>query len=154
MVSGHSDVITLVDAIYLDDNIKYPGLLVVTASADSTVKVWLRNSGTSKCNFLKCYRIFYKCTPSFIFIPFFTSDEVTCIQTLRSGSGLYTSVKLCILPRNNIPLLAVASDDAKIHLYTVIVEVPTFHLVHTLIGHEDWVRSLDFAIHGNKISSL
>lgn len=58
------------------------------------------------------------------------------------------SVKLCLLPKNNVPLLAVASDDAKIHLYTVIIESVSLRHVHTLVGHEDWVRSLDFAIHG------
>ncbi|XP_034242074.1 probable elongator complex protein 2 [Thrips palmi] len=120
LLIGHSDVVTQIDSIYLDDKINCPALLVVTASADSTVKLWLRNTG---------------------------SNELTCIHTLRSGSGLFTSVKLCILPRNNVPLLAVASDDAKIHLYTVNVEIPSVHLVHNLTGHEDWLRSLDFAIH-------
>ncbi|KAJ1526983.1 hypothetical protein ONE63_008528 [Megalurothrips usitatus] len=123
VLTGHSDVVTIVDSVYLEgDSLKYPSLLVVTASADSTIKIWFRKSN---------------------------SKELSCIETLSSGSGLYLSVKLCILPNKNIPLLAVAADDAKIHLYAIETEPAKLHHVHTLMGHEDWVRSLDFAVHDN-----
>ncbi|KAE8742733.1 hypothetical protein FOCC_FOCC011764 [Frankliniella occidentalis] len=121
VLTGHTDVVTVVDAIYLPDNStsKYPALLVVTGSADSSLKIWIRNSG---------------------------NQELTCMETLTSGSGLYLSIKLCLLPKVNSPLLAIATDDAKIHLYSVATEPPILCHIHALVGHEDWIRSIDITL--------
>lgn len=49
---GHTDAVTIVDAVLLEGNsCKYPALLVVTASVDSTMRIWLRTSGSSKSSF-------------------------------------------------------------------------------------------------------
>lgn len=45
-----------------------------------------------------------------------------------------------MLPIANKPILFSALDDHKIHIFT---EDNEYHRVHTLIGHEDWVRGLD-----------
>ncbi|KAK3930472.1 putative elongator complex protein 2 [Frankliniella fusca] len=121
ILTGHSDVVTVVDAIYLphSSSNKYPALLVVTGSADSSAKIWIRNSG---------------------------NKQINCSDTLCSGSGLYLSIKLCLLPNTNTPLLAIATDDAKIHLYSVATEPPLLCHVHALVGHEDWIRCIDFTV--------
>jgi len=45
------------------------------------------------------------------------------------------------------PLLALAADDASIHLYSLVFKDVceiVYNKVYTLTGHEDWVRSMDF----------
>lgn len=44
---------------------------------------------------------------------------------------------------NECALIAFATDDHKVHLYGR--NANQFVNVETLIGHEDWVRALDFA---------
>lgn len=56
-------------------------------------------------------------------------------------------------------LLSCAADDAKIHLFAEsisnAVERPLkvyakqFVKVDSLVGHEDWVRAMDFTLDGN-----
>lgn len=51
--------------------------------------------------------------------------------------------------------MACAADDNKIHMFVEIQATETetkpdhsFQKVHVLVGHEDWVRSLDFMLVG------
>ena len=54
-----------------------------------------------------------------------------------------------ILPGPQAPLLAWAGDDEKIHL--VVEKDNAFVPVQRLVGHEDWIRSIEFAIAGEYI---
>lgn len=56
-------------------------------------------------------------------------------------------------------LLSCAADDAKIHLFAEstgsdidrnwTVHTKKFVKVDSLVGHEDWVRAMDFTVDGN-----
>lgn len=56
-------------------------------------------------------------------------------------------------------LLSCAADDAKIHLFAEstgsdidrnwTVNAKKFVKVDSLVGHEDWVRAMDFTLDGN-----
>jgi hypothetical protein len=56
-------------------------------------------------------------------------------------------------------LLSCAADDAKIHLFAesinnaiegpLKVYAKQFVKVDSLVGHEDWVRAMDFTLDGN-----
>jgi elongator complex protein 2 len=99
----------------------------------------------------------------FIFIVYlyviFISDDVICLQTLSFGSGFCLCVRLCFLPGTQVLLLSCAADDAKIHLFaestdsdidrSLNVCAKKFVKVDSLVGHEDWVRAMDFTLDGN-----
>ncbi|XP_045446018.1 probable elongator complex protein 2 [Melitaea cinxia] len=61
-------------------------------------------------------------------------------QTISLQSGLCLTLYAHILPIVNKPILFCALDDHKIHIFA---EEAEYHRVHTLVGHEDWVRGLD-----------
>lgn len=60
-------------------------------------------------------------------------------QTIQLNSGLCLTLHSHILPTTNKPILFCALDDHKIHIFAG----QGYHKVHTLSGHEDWVRGLD-----------
>lgn len=76
--------------------------------------------------------------------------KIECIDTIDWGSGFCLDVRLAPLLDADLILLACAADDNKVHLFTETqaseTETPEnrFVKVHVLIGHDDWVRSLDF----------
>ena len=90
----------------------------------------------------------------------FISDDVICLQNLSFGSGFCLCVRLCFLPGTQIVLLSCAADDAKIHLFAEstgsdidrkwTVPAKKFVKVGSLVGHEDWVRAMDFTLDGNE----
>lgn len=65
-------------------------------------------------------------------------------------------VRLAPLIDAGLVLLACAADDNKVHLFTETqpseTEAPDhrFVKVHVLIGHDDWVRTLDFIYNSKK----
>ncbi|KAJ0180242.1 hypothetical protein K1T71_003646 [Dendrolimus kikuchii] len=67
-------------------------------------------------------------------------DGITALkQTISLHSGLCLTLFAHILPTVNKPILFCALDDHKIHIFSG----DEYHRVHTLVGHEDWVRGLD-----------
>ncbi|CAG5118142.1 unnamed protein product [Candidula unifasciata] len=90
--------------------------LIVTASADSTVRIW------SKVN-----------------------NEATEKQTLNFGSGFALTVAVFIIPGTSVPIVACGCDDHKVHLYVAGDDGQYFRVL-VLSGHEDWIRSLNFTV--------
>uniref|UniRef100_A0A2H8TKM3 Elongator complex protein 2 n=1 Tax=Melanaphis sacchari TaxID=742174 RepID=A0A2H8TKM3_9HEMI len=117
---GHSDVVTINDAIRLANQT----LIIVTAAGDCTVKIWIKhkNENTSQC-----------------------------VQTIDFDSILCLSLKITLLSNTNCLLLACGLSNSKIQLYINDFSNgdSVFVSSHSLIGHEDWVRSLDFISEGN-----
>ncbi|CAL1288982.1 unnamed protein product [Larinioides sclopetarius] len=68
------------------------------------------------------------------------ASEVSCSQTISFGNGFGLDVKLASL--NNGVIMALSIDDAKLHLY---VQDNQGHFIPAvkLIGHEDWIQSID-----------
>jgi hypothetical protein len=72
-------------------------------------------------------------------------------------------VRLCFLPGTEVVLLSCAADDAKIHLFAessigdnccveqegLKTRAKQFIKVDSLVGHEDWIRAMDFTLDGN-----
>ncbi|CRL02882.1 CLUMA_CG015752, isoform A [Clunio marinus] len=94
-------------------------ITIVTSSADSTVRLWR-------------------------FKPEKEEKEISSFQVFNLSSGICFAVKLFVLPTNNI-LLAFATDDDKVHICGE-TSSQNFDKLETLLGHEDWVRSLDFTL--------
>lgn len=94
---------------------------------------------------------------------FFIISDAVCLQTLSFGSGFCLCVRLCFLPQTEIVLLSCAADDAKIHLFAesssgytccdvqegLKPHTKQFIKVDSLVGHDDWIRAMDFTLDGN-----
>lgn len=78
-------------------------------------------------------------------------DISQCFQTIDFNNILCLSLKITILPQTNCLLLASGLSNSKIQLYMKDFnnDHSVFVASHYLIGHEDWVRSLDFITEGN-----
>lgn len=115
-LKGHTGGVSVVEGIYVNDD-----LIIATASTDSNIKFWHRNS---------------------------SSNDFICFQTISLGSGFCFSIKMCYISQSDCLLIALATDDYNVHLYGSIntSNGRTIVKVETLSGHEDWVRSLDFIV--------
>ncbi|KAK3587822.1 hypothetical protein CHS0354_019687 [Potamilus streckersoni] len=120
---GHDGPVTAVDALclpLLNGESAYGRQLIVTTSADSSVRIWNKVEGKDMEN----------------------------TQTLTYGRGFILSVSLVQVPHTDLVLLACAGDDMKVHLYIeqVTASGRQFTSVMTLPGHEDWVRTVDLTV--------
>nr|XP_034189506.1 probable elongator complex protein 2 [Osmia lignaria] len=121
----HGDILTFSNSLYLSDdnfhiNESFPKLLICTGSVKGDLKLWLRK----------------------------TCGTVECFQTLTFGTELPIEACFYHLPTTNLPFLAVAIENSTIELYVPAYNVPeesNFIKVQVLIGHEDWVRCMDFS---------
>lgn len=112
---GHDAGVTFVDAIKVNGE-----WLIVTTSLDSTIRFWQRSSET---------------------------NEYETFDTIKLGNGFCFALRFSFLPNsNNKVLLAFSTDQHNIHLACeqTVDGVRKFTKVDTLVGHEDWVRGLDF----------
>ncbi|KAL1924698.1 uncharacterized protein VTP21DRAFT_4352 [Calcarisporiella thermophila] len=94
--------------------------LIVSGSADGTIRVWER-----------------ELVDKF-------KDKVECVQVIEVGVKYPLALALSYLPNSTIPVLAVGSTEKKIGVY--IQKNGCFQQTLTLQGHENWVRSLSFAV--------
>lgn len=115
---GH--VVTFADSLQLFDNVStvFPRLLICTGSINGELKLWSRNENA----------------------------DAEIIQTISYGRKLPIHCRLTYLPNIKCPFLAVALEDASILLYTKDSDLSesNFIKVQSLLGHQDWVRCIDF----------
>ncbi|KAF7721057.1 Elongator subunit elp2, partial [Apophysomyces ossiformis] len=115
--TGAVEVVTCMRAQSIDVDTD----LIITGSADGTIRVWERRVAND------------------------TSDEVTCLQVINCGSVYPMSLALSYLPESKVPILASGHTDKKINIYIYQHGKREFVKLHTLHGHDNWVRSLAFA---------
>nr|CAD7425463.1 unnamed protein product [Timema monikensis] len=171
VLQGHESAVTLADGRYVNDG--QGPLIVVTASVDSTVRIWRRTEqgGLSLFKYSvesSQYNLYHLC----LFgckIPILgetvtrlervalggvaitsEADAMLCTQILGLGSGICLSLSLGLLPASQALLLACGTDDFRIQLFAENSESEDQRpnemvKVDCLMGHEDWVRALDFA---------
>lgn len=98
-------------------------LLICTGNVDGELKLWERNEG----------------------------GATNCVETIKFGKKLPIEASLSFLPGSNVPLVAVAMEDSTIQLICQDIgnEEIRFIKVQSLVGHEDWVRCLDFTSDNN-----
>ncbi|KAL1138243.1 hypothetical protein AAG570_009932 [Ranatra chinensis] len=100
---------------------------LVSVSADSTAIVWTLTDGTF--------------IPSAKLIDIFNNVETFKL----SSNGVCLALGLMLLPGHDVPLLACGNDDCKVHLFLGQTKLIT------LVGHEDWVRAVDFTTNDGDI---
>ncbi|XP_074658780.1 elongator complex protein 2-like [Tubulanus polymorphus] len=121
-LSGHKQAVDCIAAVYAyraDEELlpAKPRTIIASASVDSTVHISVRDEG---------------------------KDEFDSLQSLSFGTGFALALAFITIPATNVPLLACGADDSKIHLF--IEQNKRFVKVHTLTGHEDWIRGLEFTV--------
>ncbi|KAJ8403143.1 hypothetical protein AAFF_G00360590 [Aldrovandia affinis] len=78
-----------------------------------------------------------------------SANQVDCLQTLPFGSGFMMDVSLTRLPDSRVPILACGGDDCRVHLY--VQRDGQFEKVHSLHGHEDWIRGVEWTARDGEI---
>ncbi|XP_041040669.1 elongator complex protein 2 isoform X2 [Carcharodon carcharias] len=115
-LEGHSGAVCAVTTIYETVDLdEHPKLLIASAAADSSVKIWTKQGFVGEC-----------------------------IQTLSFGNGFMMDVALARLPGSNAVILACGGDDGKVYLF--VREDEQFQKIQILMGHEDWVRGVEWAL--------
>ncbi|XP_017757323.1 PREDICTED: probable elongator complex protein 2, partial [Eufriesea mexicana] len=118
------DIITFSNSLYISDHdfindeILFK-LLICTGSIKGDLKIWLRD----------------------------IDGNIKCLETLTFGRKLPIEACFSFLPNTDLPFLAIATENSTIELYVTnsnVVEKLHFIKVQTLIGHEDWIRCMDF----------
>ncbi|KAI9473864.1 MAG: WD40-repeat-containing domain protein [Benjaminiella poitrasii] len=104
--------------------------MIITGSADGTIRIWER-------------RIVDE-----------SKDEVTCQQIINNGNKYPMSLALSYLPNSKIPIFASGHTDKLIAIYVYQNNSKQFEKMHVLQGHDNWVRDLSFATYtGSDIES-
>ncbi|KAF9582895.1 Elongator subunit elp2 [Lunasporangiospora selenospora] len=93
--------------------------LFATGSGDGTIRIWERK----EVDALK--------------------DEVTCIQEIQVGKKYAQAIAISYFPGTSSPVMAVGSTDNRVGIY--VMNSSQFVKSLSLQGHDNWVRSLDFA---------
>lgn len=118
---GHESGVNAVEGLQRSND----DWLLATAAADCTIKVWTYNESKD--------------------------DKPQCKQTILLRTGYCFTLRLSLLPKSEQILLAFAADDESIALWAEHLENDNFQPVHKLLGHEDWVRGLDFVQEGDDL---
>ncbi|KAF5281600.1 hypothetical protein FQR65_LT02920 [Abscondita terminalis] len=120
VLKGHEGNVNIVDGLY--KNAEKGFAIVVSASLDSSIKLWARNQW---------------------------NEEFQLAQTIDFGYGIAMSLKISFLPGTQALIMACGMDNSNIQLYVEecgsndVIKLVTSEV---LKGHENWVRGLDFAV--------
>ncbi|KAI8645941.1 quinon protein alcohol dehydrogenase-like superfamily [Parasitella parasitica] len=94
---------------------------IVTGSSDGSIRVWERRVVDDN------------------------TDEVVCRQIINNGNKYPMSLALSYLPNSKTPVFASGHTDKLISIYIYQAESKQYEKMHTLTGHDNWVRDLSFA---------
>ncbi|KAF9908681.1 Elongator subunit elp2 [Linnemannia zychae] len=119
VLEGHTGSVVTIGAVRARSIQDQGKDLFATGSGDGTIKVWERTEVDA------------------------VTDKVECIQTIQVGKKYAQSIAISYLPATSIPIMAVGSTDNRISIY--VMQSKQFDKVLSLQGHDNWVRSLDFA---------
>ena len=117
-VEGHSDSINSIDGVEVTTGNAVSTHYIASSGADSKIMIYQTTEGLNSLAMSKPQVIDFK----FSFV---------------------LNVKFHMLPKCQVPVLACACDDFKIRLYAPD-ESGQFVEIVSLLGHEDWVRSISF----------
>lgn len=157
ILSGHTAGVKAIDAKYVNDQ-----LLVVTASADETLKIWNVSSTSTVCaqtiDFSKdlCFAIRICLVGTEAILAVASGDNVKLYQR-TSGNGSFECFQtlgghedwvrgLDFIQHGDDFLLASSSQDSFIRIWKATLDdQPRFTLESVLSGHDNWVYSVQWS---------
>uniref|UniRef100_A0A3B3QC63 Elongator complex protein 2 n=1 Tax=Paramormyrops kingsleyae TaxID=1676925 RepID=A0A3B3QC63_9TELE len=116
-----------------------------TAPVFAVDAIYLKGEGSSQI------LIASAASDSTVKIWLYQCSQAQCLQTMPLGGGFAMDVSLGLLPGCAVPILACGGDDNRVHLY--VQHDREFQKMHSLHGHEDWVRGLQWAAVGEGLFS-
>jgi len=161
---GHTARVNCVRCINTESDLEY----IVSGSTDFSVTVWKEDTGnfskilnykihtgavTNLSSALVDQNLLVVSTSTDSTIKFATVDIHTAAilneGSIDLGTGVALDMHLLTLPGFSVPLLVVARDDCRLHVY----ESKNFdwEKVGMLSGHEDWVVSIDSKLDGESL---
>ena len=121
---GHTSGVNAVDGLQSADS--KGKWLLATAAADSTIRLW--SIGASN------------------------DSEAECIQIIPiKDNGFCFCLRMFEMPISNHVILSWGADDDSVAVWAKSNLSATFSHLHSLKGHEDWVRGMDVIMEGNDI---
>ncbi|KAG1457799.1 hypothetical protein G6F56_006533 [Rhizopus delemar] len=120
ILAGHTGSVETI-ACMRAHSIKTETDMIVTGSSDGTIRVWERSIIDDN------------------------TDEVVCKQVISNGNKYPMSLALSYLPNSQVPIIASGHTDKLISIYIFQSNTNEFKKMHTLQGHDNWVRDLSFA---------
>lgn len=159
LLAGHSDVVNAVKILDLPSK-----RLIISGSADHTVRIWAETVDQAYPYYEQVQSLEHHtgsvntiaCLNDQTTISTGAADGTVSIWQIQSA-GLVEHVQTLPLKPRYLPLttaitslsdgavvLAVAGTSSYIQLYVRAGQGAQFELQATLIGHEGWIRSLDF----------
>ena len=75
--------------------------------------------------------------------------ELECKGELKLGLSMGIHLASLPSPSKSQPVLFVATEDSRVHLYSLSQN--DFPRLHSLVGHQDWVRALDSVVIAGKL---
>jgi len=112
VLMGHTKMICSLSSILYRGIGQTPIALLVSSSADCSLKLWRRNEDAS----------------------------FQCLQTVSLGSGFVHTSAISSLPHSEDVILACGCDDTTVRLY--VLQESTLELVLSLKGHKNSIRCL------------
>ncbi|GAB5592388.1 Elongator subunit elp2 [Umbelopsis nana] len=125
--NGGIDTIACVRATSIDSS---DGDIIATGSGDGNIRIWIRREKDDE------------------------TDDVESVQVIECGVKYPTALALSYLPGTTIPILATGNTDRKISVYIYEPRQRQFAKSLSLPGHDNWIRSLQFATYTQDPSEL
>ncbi|XP_039279071.1 probable elongator complex protein 2 [Nilaparvata lugens] len=124
VLEGHSNIVTVVDAVYRSSDLDKKELSIFSSSVDSTIKIWKVSRNKNE-------------------------DEIHLNSIDIPSNGLCLSAAITTFNHGSDILVACGLDNCKISLYSESGD--DIEELGKLKGHDDWVRALDFTQNGDDV---
>ncbi|KAG0186400.1 Elongator subunit elp2 [Apophysomyces sp. BC1034] len=164
---GHKDRVICVDFVERGQGANIADVALVSGSADNTARIWKKNSRgewihaatmqghTGAVEIVACMRAQSIDADTDLIVTGSADGTMrvwerriideTAGRVIDCGNVYPMSLALSYLPGSKVPILASGHTDKKINIYIYQHGSGQFEKLHTLHGHDNWVRSLSFA---------
>ena len=154
-LNGHTDRVTVVR--WLDHD------LIISGAADNTLRIWRYTSLRWKC--LQVITDHKKTISSIAVLDQFVvsasldgsinlyryENELNLVCSVQYSPLIPLTVAIARLPGTSQTVMAVGGTSPHVNLYAIDLKRTCFVAKAKLVGHEDWIKALDFFTDGDSL---